>query len=116
MMVLNNDDKEWIRSMIREEHSASALATRELIFKEAIPGHEKGCRNWFAIKITVGVLAVVMAFLGVGNIWGLTTLINAVNAARITATASAAGAHSDADTAHNDTKTASTPNDPAKVK
>ena len=101
-MPLNNDDKEWIRAMIENSHSAAALKTRELIFKEAIPGHESTCRHWFAVKITAGVLAVVITFLGVGNIWGFSALLNAVNNMRTTASTAAAAAQNDAATAHKD--------------
>jgi hypothetical protein len=50
------------------------------------------------------VLSVVISFLGIGNIWGFTALLNAINSAKASATTAASGAHTDSETAHQDTK------------
>jgi hypothetical protein len=99
-----NDLKEWARQMVTIAIGESTRQMTECIYGKAIPGHERDCRHWFAIKISAIVLSLVISFLGIGNIWGFTALLNAINSAKASAAGSAAGAHTDSETAHQDTK------------
>ena len=101
-MALTERDELWIKDMIEASQNRAALATRKVIFEEAIPGHERNCRHWLTIKVALMCLGGVVTFLGVGNIWGFSALISAVNEVRASTSISAASAHTDARTAHND--------------
>lgn len=91
-----NDLKEWSKQMVTIAIAESTKQLTECIYGRAIPDHERNCRHWFAIKVASAVLSIVITFLGIGNIWGFTSLLNAVNASRTSASAAASSAHQDA--------------------